>query len=188
MLPEGLTSIGENAFAGCALKTVSIPDSLTHMGANPFKQRKNLTTIAVSPEHPVFATIDGVLFNKTEKKLICYPAAMPGTEYAVPRGIRLIGDGAFYWCEALEAVTIPDTVTEIGAYGFYRCGGLASMVVPDSVTAIGDYAFAQCCKMNEIYISNSITAISERLFENCFNQKLQPLAQVRFQSVSGWRA
>lgn len=51
---------------------------------------------------------------------------------------------AFQWCEKLEEVTIPDTVTSIGGYAFGSCGKLCNLYIPASVTSIGDYAFANC--------------------------------------------
>lgn len=36
VVPEGVTSIGENAFAGCDLSWVMLPDTLTHIGDNAF--------------------------------------------------------------------------------------------------------------------------------------------------------
>ena len=51
---------------------------------------------------------------------------------------------AFEFCEKLEEVTIPDTVTSIGAYAFGSCGKLCNLYIPASVTSIGDYAFANC--------------------------------------------
>ena len=55
-----------------------------------------------------------------------------------------INSHAFQWCEKLEEVTIPDTVTSIGAYAFGSCGKLCNLYIPASVTSIGDYAFANC--------------------------------------------
>ena len=72
-IPDSVTYIGDTAFEYCRLTSVTIPDSVTSMGVNPFIRCFVLTDIIVSPEHPVFTTIDGVLFNKSEKKLICYP-------------------------------------------------------------------------------------------------------------------
>ena len=72
IIPEGITSIGDGAFFSCAsLTSVTIPDSVVHVGANPFADCSSLNSIRVSPSHPVLATIDGVLFNKTAKELIC---------------------------------------------------------------------------------------------------------------------
>ena len=146
-LPEGLTSIGDSAFTAChSLTAITLPDSITEMRANPFEYCKQLTNIQVSPDHPVFATIDGVLFNKTEKKLVCYPYGFTATEYQVPKGIRSIGDDAFYRCSSLTAITLPEGITSIGVGAFSWCRSLAAITLPESLESIGADAFADCSK------------------------------------------
>ena len=144
-LPDSLTSIGNEAFVGCSsLTSITLPDSVTQIGANPFRSCGKLTTIRVSPRHPVLATIDGVLFDKTEKKLICYPCAITASDYDIPNGILSIGNEAFSFCESLTSVTIPDGVTSIGDLAFYYCESLTSVTLPDSLTSIGYGAFYSC--------------------------------------------
>lgn len=67
-IPDGVTSIGDGAFTGCSkLTRIIIPDSVTSIGASPFCVCTQLQAIHVFPDHPVFTTIDGVLFKKAEK-------------------------------------------------------------------------------------------------------------------------
>ena len=73
-----------------------------------------MQTIEVSPDHPTLALIDGVLFDKREKKLLWYPAGREEPSYEIPQGITAIADGAFGSCEYLERISIPDSVTSIG--------------------------------------------------------------------------
>ncbi|MBR6752968.1 MAG: leucine-rich repeat domain-containing protein, partial [Clostridia bacterium] len=144
-LPEGLTSIGDDAFYWCpSLTGITLPDSVTEMGINPFSGCEKLTDIRVSPDQPMFATIDGVLFNKTEKKLICYPCALTASEYQVPKGIRSIGEQAFSGCDSLTSITLPEGLTRIGDYAYSGCYSLTGITLPEGLTRIGDYAFSDC--------------------------------------------
>ena len=61
----------------------------------------------------------------------------------VQRGVTTIGDYAFYGCENVASVTLPDTVTQIGKLAFYGCEDLRTLTVPDSVLTVEDYAFAK---------------------------------------------
>lgn len=61
----------------------------------------------------------------------------------VQQGVTTIGDYAFYGCENVTSVTLPDTVTQIGKLAFYGCKALRTLTVPDSVLTVEDYAFAK---------------------------------------------
>ena len=167
-IPDSVTSIGDCAFSLCdSLTSITIPDSVEQIGTNPFTVCSALKSISVSPEHPYFATIDGVLFRKADKALISYPAGISSSTYTIPQGITAIGDSAFYYCDSLTSVSIPDSVTSIGDNAFYFCESLTSVTIPDSVTAIGDSAFSYCDSLTSVSIPDSVTAIGNRAFYSC---------------------
>ena len=55
--------------------------------------------------------------------------------------VTSIGNSAFYYCEDLTSVTIPESVISIGDNAFYYCWNLTSITIPYSVTSIGRGAF-----------------------------------------------
>ena len=63
-----------------------------------------------------------------------------GTTYSVTS----IGERAFYDCDGLSSITIPNSVTSIGEWAFWGCSGLTSITIPNSVTSIGSSAFQDC--------------------------------------------
>ena len=167
-IPDSVTSIGDCAFSLCdSLTSITIPDSVEQIGTNPFTVCSALKSISVSPEHPYFATIDGVLFRKADKALISYPAGISSSTYTIPQGITAIGDSAFYYCDSLTSVSIPDSVTSIGDNAFYFCESLTSVTIPDSVTAIGDSAFSYCDSLTSVSIPDSVTSIGDEVFYSC---------------------
>ena len=58
-------------------------------------------------------------------------------------------------------------MTSIGEYAFFACNSLAEVVIPNSVTNIGDRAFSFCSSLAEVVIPNSVTSIGEGAFEYC---------------------
>ena len=167
-IPDSVTSIGDSAFSYCYfLTSVSIPDSVEQIGTNPFAACFELKSISASPDHPYFATIDGVLFRKADKALISYPASISSSTYTIPRGITAIGDSAFSSCDSLTSVSIPDSVTSIGDGAFSFCTSLTSVSIPDSVTAIGDSAFSYCDSLTSVNIPDSVTSIGDSAFYSC---------------------
>ena len=167
-----VTAIGEQAFSFCSsLTIISIPDSVAQIGENPFAACSSLKSISVSPEHPYFATIDGVLFRKADKTLISYPAGISSSTYTIPQGITSIGDSAFSSCDSLTSVSIPDSVTSIGDSAFSYCYFLTSVSIPDSVTSIGDSAFSYCYFLTSVSIPDSVEQIGTNPFAACFELK-----------------
>ena len=150
-----VTAIGEEAFSLCIeLTSITIPDSVTSIGDRAFTRfGSKLSSIIVSPEHPVFGVIDGVLFNKVEKELVYYPTTLTNTSYNVPRGIRSIGNSAFSGNLNLESITIPDTLTRIGDRAFESCIYLSSLNIPDSVTEVGTQLFLSVTRLSTLTIS-----------------------------------
>ncbi len=164
---KAVTGIGDLAFNKCnVLKSVTIPDSVTSLGANPFMGCNQLTDIKVSLEHEYLAVIDGVLFSKKDRRLVCCLSNKKG-EYAVLQGIRIIGDYAFYGCSGLTSVTIPIRVTSLGDYAFYGCNGLTSVMIPYSVSSIGANPFSYCTGLTSVMVPSSVTRIDTDPFEDC---------------------
>ena len=81
--------------------------------------------------------------------------------------VTSIGDRAFYDCDYLTSITIPNSVTSIGDRAFERCSGFTSITIPNSVTSIGNYAFYWCYNLTSVTIGNSVTSIGEGAFERC---------------------
>ena len=140
-IPDNVEYIGRRAFDSCkGLKTVTIGSGATSIGIDAFTSCISLEEMTVSAENPAYCSADGVLFNKDKTTLICYPAAKTG-DYVVPGSVTEIGLRAFYDCEGLTAVTLPEGLISIGQANFGHCIGLKEVVIPNSVTSIGATAF-----------------------------------------------
>ena len=132
-LPEGVTSIGDRVFYDCSsLTRVVLPDSIGEMKGNPFDKCGSLVDISVSPSHPMLSVVDGVLFDKNKKQLICYPCSLTATHYDVPLGVTSIGNFAFDYCSSLTSITLPESIREIRNNPFGRCEKLREISVTPS--------------------------------------------------------
>jgi hypothetical protein len=118
---------------------VTIPSSVTSLGANSFTGAPDLLSFTVHSSNNNFSSSNGILFNKPGTTLVRYPATK-GTTYAIPETVTSIGSYAFYKTQ-MTNVTMPTGVTNIGAFAF-RDNELTSVTIPSSVTSIGAWAFA----------------------------------------------
>lgn len=71
--------------------------------------------------------------------------------------VTRIGNNAFYGCNTLTSIAIPETVTIIGGAAFSSCSNLTSIVIPNTVDSIGGCAFENCTNLKSVHI-NDITA------------------------------
>ncbi len=89
----------------------------------------------------------------------------------IKEGVTTIGNNAFYECEDLTSVDIPNSVKSIGVRAFNSCEGLTSVTIPNSVTSIGEFAFYYCKGLTSVTIPDSVTSIEKSLFYNCTGLK-----------------
>ncbi len=81
-----------------------------------------------------------IVNNKIIAAQAYYDDSMSG--YSIPSGIERIGEFAFARAE-LQSINIPDGVKEIGYAAFYHCDQLTDVVIPQSVESIEPSAFAK---------------------------------------------
>ena len=182
---EGTRIICNNAFAGCSLSNIAIPDSVTAIGDYAFSHCLLLENISIPKSviclngnpfsdwggmleclSPTFIYEDDVLFNKDKSEIVSF-RNQKIESYIIPDSVTKIRDSAFSDCSSLSNIVIPDSVTAIGDFAFSGCSSLSNIVIPDSVTAIGDSAFSDCSSLSNIVIPNSVTSIGDYAFEHC---------------------
>lgn len=154
-IPNSVTSIGYNAFRNCAgLTSITIPNSVTCIETFAFHNCTGLTSITI----PNSVTSIGYYAFSNCSSL---------TSITIPNGVTTIKDGTFEDCSNLTSVTIPDSVTSIGWATFHNCKSLTSIIIPDSITDIGKLAFLECSSLASITIPNGVTIIEELAFSGC---------------------
>ncbi len=138
-IPNGVTSIGTNAFADCyGLTNVIIPNSVTSIGNDAFDNCQSLTSVAIPN-------------SVTSIMPYAFAYCISLTSVTIPNSVTSIGNDAFDACERLTSVTIPNSVTSIGDGAFAVCSSLTSVTIPASVTNIGYLAFEYCYNLTSAY-------------------------------------
>jgi len=128
---SSMKEISLGMFCGCPITSIYIPKSVKDI-CTTFDYHDAIDTITVHPDNPVYASHDGVLFNKDKTELIRCPEGRKG-DYVIPETVTEIDERAFNSCYNLTSITIPKSLTEIDDNIFYSCKGLSSIVVlPDN--------------------------------------------------------
>ena len=170
VIPSGVTAIGTSAFNGASLSAVYIPATVTTVDRDAFYYCTNATVYCEAADLPYgwnslwlygggrtvldcgsivgsqgleYTLVDGSYYTVTGL------GTCTDTEVVIPLiydglFVRAIGDDAFYNCDSLTSVTIPDSVTSIGNNAFSGCSSLTGVTISDSVTSIGYNAFYGC--------------------------------------------
>ncbi|MCR5361124.1 MAG: leucine-rich repeat domain-containing protein [Bacteroidales bacterium] len=169
VIPDGVVSIGENAFKNCtALTGVSIPESVTSVGNDAFSGCTGLTKAEFASVKSLCEMKFGTyLSNPLSLACHLFINGEEISELVIPDGITSIGDYAFDNAKYLTSVSIPSSVTNIGVSAFYGCTGLTSVSIPDGVTSIGQQAFYWCTGLTSIEIPAGVTSIGSRAFGGC---------------------
>lgn len=108
VIPNSVTSISANAiFYLPNLTTITIPSSVTSMEINVFSQCAKLTDVNVDPANTAYSSVDGVVYNKAQTKIVHYPHAKTATSYTVLGTVTEVGSMAFYSCSSLESIDLP---------------------------------------------------------------------------------
>ena len=122
----------------------------------------------VSENNTHYKSIDGNLYSKDGKTL--YSARVEDSKMlAIPEGVEIIYDRAFFGCVELRSVTIPKGVKSIGNHAFNGCNRLTSVTIGNSVMSIGDYAFNGCNRLTSVTIGSSVTSIGNYAFNGCYH-------------------
>ncbi len=156
-----VTAIKSNSFVAGA-RSVEIPVSVRQIETGAFSGAQELTGINVDPLNPNYASVNGVLFDKSGDLLHTYPRGRSEIEYVVPSGVVRIGGGAFT-SSSIERIVLPDGVTHIGqsAFAFSQIEGV---VLPSSVIEIGVYGFGECYNLTNLDLGSGVSVIRSHAF------------------------
>lgn len=111
-------------------------------------------------EDETYYIVSGVSGDKRGLTSFDVPAEVDG------KPVKEIGYEAFFECNKLTRVTLPDSIGKIGERAFARCS-FSQFTIPDGVTEIGYGAFGMCEQLTEITIPESVSSIAPLAFAYC---------------------
>lgn len=148
-LPEGVITIGNDAFNGTKLTEVAIPSSVEVIGARCFFSTP--LTVVAFPKESNLKTIGSHAFAST--KLL---------SVEIPGKCETINNNAFD-TSAVTSVIFPESLTYIGHAAFNKTS-LQEIVLPVNLSYCEDWAFAQCPNLISVTLCQNPDAVNGNAF------------------------
>lgn len=174
VLPEGLDSIGKEAFQKNYITEVTIPESVRAIGVTAFYDNQSLKSATLNNS---MESISQSLFNYCQKLAVVHGGKnvkiVDKTAFAGCDSLRSISDiipviinsSAFYNCRKLESLNF-SRIKSIGYESFYNCFGLKEADLT-TLTSIYGRSFIGCTGLKKVTFGNDITTIKSDAFNGC---------------------
>ncbi len=88
-------------------------------------------------------------------------------EFESNSNILWIGNNAFAYCNNLNEIDLPSSITKIGNNAFNNCNNLTTIIMYDGITEIGANAFSNCVNLLNINLPNTVQYLGNGSFMNC---------------------
>lgn len=147
-----VTVIGEKAFEGYDMESITIPYGITKIEYKAFEDCVNLKTVNLPDS---LTEIDGFSGCESLEKI------------KIPDSVTGIGD--FAGCKSLTEITLPDSITGFSSRAFMNCTNLKSINIPKNIDDIPDQLFYGCESLTEIVIPDGVSKIHNSAFGECIN-------------------
>lgn len=183
-----VTSIEEGAFAdqvkyksdntisyynnlASPIKHITIPNSITHIGAYAFYNRYldecNLPNVETIDEF-AFACLSNfnTIIAPKLKQIgnYAFDDNRQLTELDCP-SLEKVGNYAFKGCSGITTISMPQ-LKQIGENSFVSCANLSNVSFP-KLEVIGKEAFKGCNKLALVILPETMTTMGEDVFKNC---------------------
>ena len=205
-IPNTVKLIGSHAFYKCSqlTGTMSIPALTDYIGYYAFYGCSLLTSYAVNPLNPYFSAENGILYSKTQDRIIICPTSKTGN-ITLPANTVSIDPGAFNNCTGITGdIHLPASINYIGEYSFYNCSGISGFTVDpannyfsanESVLFSKNQDYLYLCPLSKsgtYTIPASVQHIGFSAFDGCSNltainiaESVQEIGVSAFQYCTG---
>ena len=190
-----VTKIGEYAFQGSAVTSVSMPECITSIGQYACNECGSLETVVLPTNLDDFSGWC-IFRNCSNLKNIAIPenvTEIPNGTFnrcsslaaiTIPQGVSEIGSNAFYGCSSLTSIEIPEGVEYLYEQVFYGCTALESVKLPQNLLQIGNNCFYRCSSLENVTIPEGVTTIGNYAFSYCIYNHRTTKTNQKYPSVN----
>ena len=197
VLPEGLTTIGDEAFYYSFVEDINLPSTMKRVGKYAFNRSHVKELIMPDDMTDFYGGSDsyncfGNMYwleklvlpkNLTRIPNYTFDCGYYISEAVMPEKLQTVGKYAFRDCCRMKA-TLPEGIKTVEESGFYNCDSLR-LPLPETLTTIGEYAFRYIDSFKSLVIPQSVTSIGEYAFANCPNMTNVELSVNQYSLANG---
>ena len=181
MIPDGLESIGTEAFFKCNAKlfasvgtkgavTISGIDRSFYPAGSALGMKYDLDGDAVTGLAVTSCDSQAVSVTVPDAVTRLESRAFEGCgklkSVSLPDGLKDIGPSAFDGCTALTGITLPAGLTVIRENTFSK-SGLRSITLPEGITELEYGAFIRCASLTSVTLNKGLRTIGGSAFYGC---------------------
>ena len=138
-LPNGVTSIGNNAFQGCPLTRINLPNSIASIGYSAFQGCGNLTRINLP---------NSIISIGNNAFMYCGNL----TRINLPNRVTSIAFSTFQGCYSLTQINIHNSIVSIGYSAFQDCKTLCDVLLESKAALANINAFSGLPSIYRVYV------------------------------------
>ena len=178
-IPNSVEVIEEGAFWDCVLlDSIIIPNSVKEIWWNTFHHCINLHFIKLPNRSDIsiysmaFAGCSNLPVENNIRYADYYLVEVidkAQSEYTIKEETKFIGTNAFYGCNNLTSIVVPDNVMLIEDEAFRECVNLTSAIIGNNVKSIGTKAFFGCSNLTTVVNGGALKEIKKEAFSGCGN-------------------
>ena len=165
----GVDSLGNSAFGFTAITTLTLPETLSSLEGNPFAGCPLESLEILSPDADFFFDDEHKTLFNADKTLLYYVSTTASGVYVLDETVTSIMAGAFAGSQ-ITSITLPAQFTAIADGTFRNCTKLESITIGKNITSIGAFAFEGCTSLASVNFEQGGTrglAIGEGAFKGC---------------------
>lgn len=167
-IPEGVVTIDDWAFNGCSsLEFIEFPNTLVSLGKWAFYNCRSIKNLNIPRNltEIAYTALPGLT------GLVYYTCSPFNPKYKAVDGIIYNKDMTMLvaYPQAASATTfdIPNTVTTLYDYCLHNCDNLTEITIPESVTKLGMNIFSGCDNIESIVVPDGVTKMGVTVFGQC---------------------
>ena len=188
-LGQSVVNIDEKGFENCtSIYDIVNRSALDIVAGSTDHGQIALYATSISKDESGIVAVGDYLFVVSDKKTVLAAYIGDDTELTLPSapggGEYEIGNNIFKYNKSITSVIIPEGVTAIGDYAFFQCNNLTEVSLPNSLISIGYRSFA-VTKVKSIIMGDNVISIGNEAF---LNSRLEEIRLSSNLKTIGWKA